>query len=115
MHNIRQEIYIPRERYVTRGDEGSPCCTKEGGKLAEIHEFQMGRAESPRDPFRGSFPHVWNIVGQTGFLPVRAAEGKGNCGRGGNQSNAEIRAIPRPSNASNNNTCIRSCAPDVDS
>lgn len=46
------------------------CCTKlrEEGKLAQIHEFQMGRGESPRNPFRGSFPHVWNIVDQTGLL-----------------------------------------------
>lgn len=71
----RQEIYISRERYVTQGDEGLPCCTREGGKLAQIHEFQMDRAESPWDPFRGSFPHVWNILGQTGLLA-------GTCGGG---------------------------------
>lgn len=84
------------------------------GDWPESTKFQMGRAESAVRSL--SFPHVWNIAGQTGLLPgIRAAEGKGNCGRGGNQSNAEIRAIPRPSNASNNNTCIRSCAPDADS
>lgn len=46
-NDVKQEIYIPRERYVTRGDEGPSCCTREGGKLAQIHEFQMGHAESP--------------------------------------------------------------------